>query len=100
MFELCASHKHHWTQSNNSDKSTFRFLKTPTLNPDSAGTKSFSGGLTPIAAAPCYGLRLNFRSATIARRWHFDRQSVSRHIQFRGALSVALALPQRSLRSS
>ena len=50
-------------QSGNSDKSTFRFLTLHKLDSDSTGTKSFSGRLTPIAAVPCYRLRLNFSMA-------------------------------------
>ena len=50
------------SQSSGSDESTSSVPKCPKLDLDPPGTKSFSGRLTLIAAAPCSGLRLNFRA--------------------------------------
>ncbi len=49
------------SQSSGSDESTSWFLRCPKPDLDPPGTKSVSGRLTPIAAAPCSALRLNFR---------------------------------------
>ena len=49
-------------QSSGSDESTSWFLRCPKPDLDPPGTKSVSGRLTLIAAAPCSALRLNFRA--------------------------------------
>src|SRR5271156_3596139 len=50
------------SQSGGSDESTSWFLRCPKPDLDPPGTKSVSGRLTLIAAAPCSALRLNFRA--------------------------------------
>ena len=50
------------SQSSGSDESTSWFLSCPKPDLDPPGTKSVSGRLTLIAAAPCSALRLNFRA--------------------------------------
>ena len=50
------------SQSSGSDESTSWFLRCPKPDLDPPGTKSVSGRLTLIAAAPCSALRLNFRA--------------------------------------
>ena len=61
MFEFGASHKHVGHSSGGSDGQLLSFY-TPKLSLDSAVTKSLSGRPTAMAA-PCSGLRLNFRVA-------------------------------------
>jgi len=50
------------SQSSGSDESTSWFLRCPNPDLDPPGTKSVSGRLTLIAAAPCSASRLNFRA--------------------------------------
>src|SRR5260370_10738452 len=50
------------SQSSGSNESTSWFLRCPKPDLDPPGTKSVSGRLTLIAAAPCSALRLNFRA--------------------------------------
>src|ERR1700688_3329390 len=50
------------SQSSGSDESTSWFLRYPKPDLDPPGTKSVSGRLTLIAAAPCSALRLSFRA--------------------------------------
>src|SRR6202161_2850558 len=54
-------------QSSGSDESASWFLRFPTPDVNPPGTKSVSGRLTRIAAAPCSALRLNSRAGNLPR---------------------------------
>ena len=63
-------------ESSGSGESNSRFLRCPKLDLDSAGTKSVSGRLTLIAAAPCSALRLNFRAGNHSNEVFRDTSTV------------------------
>ena len=70
------------SQSSGSDESTSMVPQMPKPDLDPPGTKSVSGRLTLIAAAPCSALSLNFRAGNHLTRTTQLRLRTSDRLSF------------------